>query len=187
MIINQSFSLFIISLFYSLSSKKLLYPYNYHFLLHNKNGDFMTEAEEIDILQEIYKHCEICYYCTSKILNNIKGTKSKFKSILYKEKKNYKDLKYEITDILDDYDVAPEKVGFLTKLSCGIEINMKISEDDIKIASSIIINKIKETLNEIANKDKILEDLDSNVLSLYQKFTTFQKEELKKLEKYIKF
>ena len=64
---------------------------------------------------------------------------------------------------------------------------MKISEDDIKIASSIIINKIKETLNEIANKDKILEDLDSNVLSLYQKFTTFQKEELKKLEKYIKF
>ena len=167
--------------------KKLLYPYNYHFLLHNKNGDFMTEAEEIDILQEMYKHCEICYYCTSKILNNIKGTKSKFKSILYKEKKNYKDLKYEITDILDDYDVAPEKVGFLTKLSCGIEINMKISEDDIKIASSIIINKIKETLNEIENKDKILEDLDSNVLSLYQKFTTFQKEELKKLEKYIKF
>ena len=80
----------------------------------------MTEAEEIDILQEMYKHCEICYYCTSKILNNIKGTKSKFKSILYKEKKNYKDLKYEITDILDDYDVAPEKVGFLTKLSCGI-------------------------------------------------------------------
>lgn len=144
----------------------------------------MTEAEEIDILQEMYKYCEICYYCTNKILNNIKGTKSKLKSILYKEKKNYKDLKYEIADILDDYDVTPEKVSFLTKLSCGIEINMKISEEDIKIASSIIINKIKETLTGIENKDKMLDEIDSSVLSLYLKFTKFQKEELKKLEKY---
>lgn len=142
--------------------------------------------ENIEVLQDIYRSSEMGYYCTNKILNNIKETKSKIKSILYQEKKKYKDYKEKCEYLLEVYDTDVEKVNFLTKLSSGLEINMKVSSEDLSYVSKILIKSINDNISLLNKKIQEVDNkFDEKVANVIEEFIKFQKQEKQTLNKYL--
>ena len=122
--------------------------------------------ENIEFLQDIYQFSEMGYYSTNKMLNNIKPCKSKLKQVLYQEKKKYKEYKEKCEDLLDIYDTEVEKVNFFTKLGSGLEINMKVSCEDLSFVPKILTKAMFtppeigfyycNTLPKVAHRESLL-------------------------------
>jgi len=158
---------------------------NKYFLHHNKTGGtFMIE--NIEFLQDIYQFSEMGYYSTNKMLNNIKPCKSKLKQVLYQEKKKYKEYKEKCEDLLDIYDTEVEKVNFFTKLGSGLEINMKVSCEDLSFVPKILIKEINDNILKINKKKKeTKEKLDEKVSLVIENFVSFLKQEKEILKEYM--
>ena len=142
--------------------------------------------ENIEFLQDIYQFSEMGYYSTNKMLNNIKPCKSKLKQILYQEKKKYKEYKEKCEDLLDIYDTEVEKVNFFTKLGSGLEINMKVSCEDLSFVPKILIKEINDNILKINKKKKeTKEKLDEKVNLIIESFVSFLKQEKEILKEYM--
>ncbi len=142
--------------------------------------------ENVEVLQDIYRFSEMGYYSTNKMLNNIKPCKSKLKSVLYQEKKKYKEYKEQCEYLLEVYDTEVEKVNFFTKLSSGLEINVKVSCDDLSWVSKILLKSINENISKLNKKQKELEDkLDDRVNDVMNTFLDFQHHEKEVLKEYM--
>jgi len=142
--------------------------------------------ENIEFLQDIYQFSEMGYYSTNKMLNNIKPCKSKLKQVLYQEKKKYKEYKEKCEDLLDIYDTEVEKVNFFTKLGSGLEINMKVSCEDLSFVPKILIKEINDNILKINKKKKeTKEKLDEKVNLIIESFVSFLKQEKELLKEYM--
>lgn len=142
--------------------------------------------ENIEFLQDIYQFSEMGYYSTNKMLNNIKPCKSKLKQVLYQEKKKYKEYKEKCEDLLDIYDTEAQKVNFFTKLGSGLEINMKVSPDDLSFVPKILIKEINDNILKINKKKKeTKEKLDEKVNLIIESFVSFLKQEKEILKEYM--
>ena len=142
--------------------------------------------ENIEFLQDIYQFSEMGYYSTNKMLNNIKPCKSKLKQVLYQEKKKYKEYKEKCEDLLDIYDTEVEKVNFFTKLGSGLEINMKVSCEDLSFVPKILIKEINDNILKINKKKKeTKEKIDEKVSLVIENFVSFLKQEQEILKEYM--
>lgn len=142
--------------------------------------------ENIEFLQDIYQFSEMGYYSTNKMLNNIKPCKSKLKQVLYQEKKKYKEYKEKCEDLLDIYDTEVEKVNFFTKLGSGLEINMKVSCEDLSFVPKILTKEINDNILKINKKKKeTKEKLDEKVSLVIESFVSFLKQEKEILKEYM--
>lgn len=142
--------------------------------------------ENIEFLQDIYQFSEMGYYSTNKMLNNIKPCKSKLKQVLYQEKKKYKEYKEKCEDLLDIYDTEVEKVNFFTKLGSGLEINMKVSCEDLSFVPKILIKEINDNILKINKKKKeTKEKIDEKVSLVIENFVSFLKQEKEILKEYM--
>lgn len=142
--------------------------------------------ENIEFLQDIYQFSEMGYYSTNKMLNNIKPCKSKLKQVLYQEKKKYKEYKEKCEDLLDIYDTEVEKVNFFTKLGSGLEINMKVSCEDLSFVPKILTKEINDNILKINKKKKeTKEKLDEKVSLVIENFVSFLKQEKEILKEYM--
>ncbi len=140
--------------------------------------------ENVELLQNIYKESSMAVFTLEKILKNIGSSKNKIKKVLKEELIEYKIYKSKSTELLNRNDEEPIENGFFIKLGSGMEINMKVSPDDLSTISEILLKGINSGINKISEKINDYKEIaGKEVLDLALKFLDYQTKEKLKLEK----
>lgn len=143
--------------------------------------------ENIEMINFMHKNAEMGYLSSLDVLNKIKETDNKIKrdlDLLTSEYKKYMD---ESKRIIKKSKTSISKNSLFTKVSSKMGIEMELNKDnsDSAIARMLIQGL---TMGEVDIESKInnyKENLDNNILTLAEKYKSFQHDFIHTFKKYL--
>jgi molecular chaperone GrpE (heat shock protein) len=142
---------------------------------------------ESEVLDYIYKNASMGYESTFTLLKNLENKENKIKEVVQDILNSYEQFKRESENLLTKINEDVKRSNPLASISVDMSIKMKINKDNSDTAvAQMLIKGLTMGQNEM---EKILEELDKEmdekVIDLIKDFGEFQKDAIKKLEKYI--
>jgi molecular chaperone GrpE (heat shock protein) len=127
------------------------------------------------------------YESTFTLLKNLENKENKIKEVVQDILNSYEQFKRESENLLTKINEDVKRSNPLASISVDMSIKMKINKDNSDTAvAQMLIKGLTMGQNEM---EKILEELDKEmdekVIDLIKDFGEFQKDAIKKLEKYI--
>ena len=142
--------------------------------------------ENIEVLQDVYKASEMAVYGLEKICKNLKNNKTKIANVVRSELKQYKKYKEKSKELLDKNDYEPQQNSFFAKLGSSMEINMKVSPEDLSMVSEILTKGLKSGIKKMEDKlNNYKGKLNKDTEEFVKEFLDYQKEEETKLKEYM--
>lgn len=143
--------------------------------------------ENFELLQHIYKDCDMSIYTLSDLLNKLKDKDNKIKSSIEDILKSYEEFLEVAKKKLESHDISLSHTSMTAKMgaSMGISKEVKADNSDSSIADLLIQGVSMGSIDMEKKIKNYSLEVDKEEMKLAKDFLKFQQDTIEKLKKYL--
>lgn len=143
--------------------------------------------ENLELLEYIYKDCNIATYTLTKLLEELNGRDNKIKIVVEDNLKEYEKFLKDSKKLLEKNDTKPKNLTTMAKIESSMGVKKEVIHDnsDSSIADMLIKGLTMGSIDINKKIDNYKGRVDKKILELAKDFVKFQEKGVEKLKPYL--